>query len=109
MSLVDLFQDEEKKENGTVEGVATAIVTNNKDPEKWGRVKLQYTWREDKQESDWARVASSGAGKDRGTLWTPEVGDEVLVAFDKGNVDHPFVLSALWNGKDTPPAKIEDG
>jgi len=109
MSMLDLLQDEEKKENGTVEGVATATVTNNKDPNNWGRVKLRFTWREDKQESDWARVASAGAGNDRGSLWIPEVGDEVLVAFDKGNVDHPFVLGGLWNGTDEPPAKNEDG
>jgi len=109
MSLADLFQDEEKKENGTVEGVAIGIVTNNKDPDKLGRVKLTYPWREDKQESDWARVASLAAGNDRGTLWIPEVKDEVLVAFDKGDVQHPFVLGGLWNGKDKPPDKNDDG
>jgi uncharacterized protein involved in type VI secretion and phage assembly len=101
--------DEEKKEGDTVQGVALAKVTNNKDPSKWGRVKLEYTWKEKKLESDWARVASPGAGKDRGSLWIPEVGDEVLVAFDKGDINHPFVLGALWNGVDTPPEKNEDG
>ena len=109
MSLLDVFQDEEKKETGTVEGVAIAIVTNNKDPQNWGRVKLKYPWREDQQESEWVRVASLAAGSDRGTLWVPEVKDEVLVAFEKGNVNHPFVLGALWNGQDKPPAKNEDG
>jgi uncharacterized protein involved in type VI secretion and phage assembly len=109
MSWLDTFQDEEKKESGTVEGVAIAIVTNNKDPQNWGRVKLKYPWREDQQETEWVRVASLAAGQDRGTLWVPEVKDEVLVAFEKGNVDHPFVLGALWNGQDKPPAKNDDG
>jgi len=109
MSWLDMFQDEEKKESGTVEGVAIAIVTNNKDPQNWGRVKLKYPWREDQQESEWVRVAALAAGKDRGSLWVPEVKDEVLVAFEKGNVNHPFVLGALWNGQDKPPAKNDDG
>lgn len=107
--LLDLLQDDEKKENGTVAGVANAIVTNNKDPKGWGRVKVKYPWREDLQESEWVRVAALAAGKDRGTLWIPEKDDEVLVGFDKGDVNHPFVLGSLWNGADVPPEKNEDG
>ena len=61
------------------------------------------------RESEWARVVAAGAGKDRGTLWIPEVGDEVLVAFDKGDIDHPFVLGGLWNGSDVPPETNKDG
>ena len=109
MSLLDVFQDEEKKEGGTVEGVAIAIVTNNQDPQNLGRVKVKYPWREGSPESEWVRVAALAAGQDRGSLWVPEVQDEVLVAFDKGNIDHPFVLGGLWNGQDKPPAKNEDG
>ena len=109
MSLMDLVQDEEKIEDTTIQGVALAEVTNNKDPRKWGRVKVKYPWRENSPESDWARVAALAGGKDRGTLWLPEVGDEVLVAFDKGDIDHPFVLGGLWNGVDVPPETNDDG
>ena len=109
MSMLDLMQNEEKKENGNVEGVAIAEVTNNKDPKKLGRVKVKYPWREGAPESEWARVASLAAGKNRGTLWIPEVKDEVLVAFEKGDIDHPYVLGGLWNGPDEPPEKNEDG
>jgi|SRR5829696_4532149 len=109
MSLMDLVQDEEKIEDTTIQGVALAEVTNNKDPRKWGRVKVKYRWRENAPESDWARVAALAGGKDRGTLWLPEVGDEVLVAFDKGDIDHPFVLGGLWNGVDVPPETNDDG
>ena len=109
MGMLDLVQQEDKQENGNVEGVAIAQVTNNKDPQKLGRVKVKYPWRENSPESDWVRVASLAAGKDRGTLWIPEVGDEVLVAFEKGNVDHPIVLGSLWNGVDVPPETNEDG
>ena len=109
MSLMDLLQHEDKQETGTVEGVAIGLVTNNQDPEKMGRVKVKYPWQEGPRESYWARVAVMAAGKDRGTVWLPEVGDEVLLSFDKGSIEHPFVIGSLWNGKDTPPEKNDDG
>ena len=108
-SLLDILQDEDKKETSMIQGVANAVVTNNKDPSEWGRVKVKYPWRENNPESEWARVVAAGAGKDRGSLWIPEVGDEVLVAFDKGDIDHPFVLGGLWNGSDVPPETNKDG
>jgi uncharacterized protein involved in type VI secretion and phage assembly len=49
------------------------------------------------------------AGNDRGTWFLPEVGDEVLVAFDHGDVQHPYVLGALWNGQDQPAGENSDG
>lgn len=109
MSLLELLQNEDNRENGRIEGVALGLVTNNKDPEGLGRVKVKYPWREDSQESYWARLAVLAAGNDRGTLWLPEVGDEVLLAFDKGDIEHPYVLGALWNGKDKPPETNADG
>ena len=109
MSLLDMLQSEDKKESGSVEGAAIGLVTNNKDPEKLGRVKVKYPWREGSQESYWARLAVLAAGKDRGTLWIPEVGDEVLLSFDKGSIEHPYVIGSLWNGKDVPPETNADG
>lgn len=109
MSLFDLLQDEDQRENGRVEGVATGLVTNNQDPDGLGRIKVRYPWREDSQESYWARLAVLAAGKGRGTLWIPEVGDEVLLGFDKGDIEHPYVLGALWNGADKPPEDNADG
>jgi uncharacterized protein involved in type VI secretion and phage assembly len=90
-------------------GVAVGIVTNNKDPDKLGRVKLRFPWLSDADESNWARVMAPMAGKDRGFYALPEVNDEVLVVFEHGRVDHPYVLGALWNGKDTPPEDNSDG
>lgn len=109
MSLLTLLKDDDQRENGRVDGVATGIVTNNQDPEGLGRVKVKYPWREDSQESYWARLAVLAAGDNRGTLWLPEVGDEVLLAFDKGDIQHPYVLGSLWNGKDKPPETNSDG
>jgi uncharacterized protein involved in type VI secretion and phage assembly len=94
---------------GRFYGVAFAVVTNNKDPDQLGRVKLKLPWMADAAETDWARVVSPMAGKDRGLYFLPEVDDEVLVAFEHGNPESPYVLGALWNGKDKPPETNRDG
>jgi phage baseplate assembly protein V len=96
-------------EGGALTGVAVAIVAENDDPKGLGRVKLRYPWLETAGASNWARIAVPMAGADRGTYFLPEVGDEVLVAFDDGDIDHPYVLGALWNGEDEPPEDNADG
>jgi phage protein D/phage baseplate assembly protein gpV len=85
-------------------GVVPAVVTNTKDPDKWGRVKLKYPWMDEHQESWWARIVSVGAGGDSGMIAVPHVNDEVLVAFEQGDFNRPYVLGGLWNGKDKPPS-----
>jgi phage baseplate assembly protein V len=90
-------------------GVAFAVVTNNKDPDGLGRVKVKLPWMADDAETDWARVVAPMAGKGRGMYFLPEVDDEVLVAFEQGNPESPYVLGALWNGKDKPPENNSDG
>lgn len=84
-------------------GVAVGIVTNVNDPERQGRVKVRLPWLDDQHESDWARVAAPGAGGERGLMLLPEIDDEVLVAFEQGDINRPYVLGGLWNGKDKPP------
>ena len=90
-------------------GVTIGIVTNNKDPDGLGRVKTSLPWMADQVESDWARVVTPMAGAGRGIYFLPEVNDEVLVAFEHGNPDTPYVLGGLWNGKDKPPESNSDG
>jgi phage protein D/phage baseplate assembly protein gpV len=84
-------------------GLVPAIVSDVKDPAKLGRVKLTFPWLAKDFTSGWARVLQAGAGKDRGMLVLPEVGDEVLVGFEQGTFDAPYVLGGLHNGKDTAP------
>jgi uncharacterized protein involved in type VI secretion and phage assembly len=84
-------------------------VTNNQDPDALGRVKVRFPWLSDADESEWARIAAPMAGKDRGAYFLPEVDDEVLVAFEHGDPRFPYVIGALWNGKDAPPATNDDG
>lgn len=90
-------------------GVTIGVVTNNKDPDGLGRVKTSLPWMADQVESDWARVVTPMAGSGRGVYFLPEVNDEVLVAFEHGNPDTPYVLGGLWNGKDKPPESNSDG
>ena len=84
-------------------GVANALVTDVKDPLRQGRVKLRFPWLDDMYVSDWTRTVQFG-GSGGGGLIEPDVGDEVLVAFDRGALDHPFVIGGLYNGKDRPGA-----
>jgi phage baseplate assembly protein V len=95
--------------DGRFSGVAVAIVTNNKDPDGLGRVKVSLPWLGERVESDWTRVVTPVAGAGRGLYWLPEVDDEVLVAFEHGRPDSPYVLGGLWNGKDKPPESNQDG
>jgi phage protein D/phage baseplate assembly protein gpV len=83
-------------------GVNIGLVVNTKDPDNRGRVKVQFPWLPDPNESDWARVVQPGAGKGRGMVSLPEVGDEVLVAFQMGDPQVPIVIGNLYNGVDKP-------
>ncbi|MFJ9431590.1 VgrG-related protein [Streptomyces sp. NPDC101490] len=80
-------------------GVAVALVTNTKDPLSLGRVRLRFPWLSATYESGWCRVAQLG-GRGGGGLMLPEVDDEVLCAFDRGSLEHPYVLAGLYNGVD---------
>jgi len=83
-------------------GVEVAIVTNVKDPDKLGRVKVCFPRLATKPESDWIRVVQPAAGAGRGFYWLPHVEDEVLIAFERGEAHRPHVVGSLWNGKDKP-------
>ena len=109
MNLFDLLADERDDAAARVSGVVVGVVTNNQDPEGMGRVKLKFPWLSDEDESNWARVAAPMAGGGRGFYFLPEVEDEVLVAFEQGDVRFPYVVGSLWNGKDAPPASNDDG
>ena len=99
-TLIDLASPAPAREFGA--SVVVGIVTQNDDPQKMGRVRVKYPELGDEIESWWARMAAPGAGKERGQLMLPQVGDEVLVAFEHGDVQHPYVLGSLWNGHDEP-------
>ncbi len=84
-------------------GVVTGVVKSLKDPDGQGRVQLEFPWLEQSFRSAWAPIATPLGGKDRGMFFMPEEEDEVLVAFEQGDFDHPFIVGFLWNGVDIPP------
>jgi uncharacterized protein involved in type VI secretion and phage assembly len=86
-----------KRMDGVVVGIVKQIDA------KQGRIKVEYPWMQPSVRSSWAPVASLLAGKMRGAFFMPEIDDEVLVAFEHGDFDHPFIVGFLWNGVDTPP------
>jgi uncharacterized protein involved in type VI secretion and phage assembly len=108
-SLFDLLNSGSQHESGRIYGVVVGIVTNNKDPDGMGRVKVKFPWLSDQDESWWARIATVMAGSGRGSYFLPEVNDEVMIAFEHGDVRFPYVLGALWNGQDSPPTTNSDG
>ena len=111
MNFLEMLIETEEREASAsrIHGVVVGVVTNNQDPDGLGRVKVKFPWLSEADESTWARVAAPMAGKERGVYFLPEVEDEVLVAFEHGDARFPYVLGALWNGKDAPPAKNDDG
>jgi phage protein D len=84
------------------------IVTNNQDPMGWGRVKVKFPTLTEEHESNWARLVGLGAGPSRGFYNLPEVNDEVLVAFEHGDIHRPYVIGGVWNGQDPTPASIDN-
>lgn len=86
-----------------IPGVVIGTVIDVEDKEKLGRVKVRFPWLSDHDQSPWVRIATFMSGKQRGSWFMPEFEDEVLVAFEHGDVNHPFIVGFLWNGVDTPP------
>ncbi len=107
MSSMDLLMSNHQSNH--FYGVTIGIVTNNQDPDKLGRVKVKFPWLSLQDESNWARVLTPMAGNNRGIYFLPEVNDEVLVTFEQGDMNFPYILGSLWNGKDKSPIQNEDG
>jgi uncharacterized protein involved in type VI secretion and phage assembly len=84
-------------------GIVVGLVDDLEDPAGLGRVRLRFPHL-DGELSDWARLAAPMAGDGRGTFFRPEVGDEVLCAFEHGDPRRPYVVGALWSQADPPPS-----
>jgi phage protein D len=85
------------------------VVTNNRDPEHLGRVRVRYPALGPSAEGTWARIATLSAGKERGVLMLPVPGEEVLVGFEHDDTTRPYVLGSLFNGQDTPGEDLVHG
>jgi phage protein D len=105
-TLLRLINGDQKK--GKQTGLAIGIVTDNQDPQGWGRVKVKYPSLSSEHASDWTRVVAIGGGDQRGIEFLPEVNDEVLVGFEMGDIHYPYILGGLWNGVEAPPKTNSD-
>jgi uncharacterized protein involved in type VI secretion and phage assembly len=106
MKLEQLFYQQirtSESESGRVNEALIGIVTDNKDPDKLGRVKVKFPVLSEQDATHWVPVLMQGAGKKRGWFFIPEVNDEVLVMFEQGDLNSPIIIGAMWNGKDKPP------
>ena len=99
-------------ERNRLYGAYPAQVTDIKDPDSQGRVKVKLPWSPDTGDGSyqvWARLAVLMAGANRGTWFIPDPNDEVLVMFEGGDPRRPYVVGMLWNGQDTPPETMDGG
>jgi type VI secretion system secreted protein VgrG len=85
-----------------------AIVKDRQDPENLGRVKVNFFWQDSQQLSPWLRLASLNAGKSRGFFSVPEVGEEVLIGFEGGDAERPYIIGSLYNKDSTPHSDGKD-
>ena len=102
-----LHADETRPSNEHIPGVVVAMVVSLQDPENLGRVQVKYPWLPKNKgaelSSAWARIANPMAGAEWGTHFLPEVNGEVLVAFDHGDMDFPYIIGALYSNVNKPP------
>lgn len=93
-------------------GVYPALVTDIKDPDNQGRVKVSLPWSPDPggaRYEAWARLATMMGGNNRGSWFVPDTNDEVLVSFEGGDTRRPYVIGGLWNGTDAAPESMDGG
>jgi uncharacterized protein involved in type VI secretion and phage assembly len=89
--------------DGDFSGVLIGIVKDRDDPQGEGRIQVTFPSFGDEIESFWAAIAYPMAGKGRGFRFSPEIGDECLVAFDRNDAENPYIVGFLHNGRDKPP------
>ena len=109
--ILDLFSEEEQEtaKASKINGIVVGKVTSNKDEENCGRIKVTFEWLSDENETDWIRISNFMAGNDRGSMFVPEVDDEVICAFLHGDINRPICLGALHGMENKSPAKTDDG
>jgi uncharacterized protein involved in type VI secretion and phage assembly len=96
----DLFTTADER----IYGVLLGTVKDNMDMTGLGRVQVSLPTLADME--PWARVAAPFAGSDYGHYSLPQVDDEVLVAFERGDPRHPYVIGSLWSMTSRPPAEL---
>jgi uncharacterized protein involved in type VI secretion and phage assembly len=93
-----------------IDSLIVGLVTNNKDPDQMGRVKVKLPALSN-EESFWVPVAVPAAGNERGLSMLPVQGEQVIIGFENGDPSHPYVLGSVFNGSDKPGSEmaVDDG
>ena len=111
------YRARETTEKPSVHGTETAVVVGPDGEEiktdEWGRIRIQFHW--DREERDnagdnvcWSRVAQSLAGTGWGAIYTPRIGQEVVVTFLQGDPDRPLVTGVVYNGTHKVPYTLDE-
>ncbi len=111
-----VFRPRRKTPKPVIKGIQTAVVVGPKGEEiytdKYGRVKVQFHWdregKRDEKSSCWIRVASIFAGGQYGAIFTPRIGQEVIVDFLEGDPDQPLITGRVYNADLMPPYPLPD-
>jgi type VI secretion system secreted protein VgrG len=85
-----------------------AVVKDNNDPDKLGRVRVSFFWQENNMMSPWIRPVNQYSGTGRGFYFIPEKGDEVIVGFEGGDAERPYLIGSVYNGLNKPDAVLSD-
>lgn len=83
----------------------SAVVKDIDDPEKMGRVRVQFFWQVDNDKSPWLRIVTPSGGADKGLYLIPELDEEVLVGFEDLNAEKPYIIGSFYNGKNKPDSE----
>ena len=95
--------------SGSVNNPVIAIVEDNVDPDRMGRIRVKFPTLPGEPNSWWLRQSSPNASEEFGLYALPEIGDEVLVVFLQGDLNQGVIIGQHWNGVDVPPPEAEDG
>src|SRR2546421_494732 len=101
-----LAQGTESPQDYQAFSITTATVIDNKDTTGEMRVQVRIPWFPDAE--PWVRVAVLMSGRERGTFFIPQENDEVLLAFNLGDIRESYVIGSVWNGVDKPPFTNSD-
>lgn len=98
--------------SGVLPGIVVGPKGETKHVDKFGRVRVRFPWRNppfsnsEDGDSGWVRVAQLATGVGTTAMWIPDIGDEVVLAFEHGDPHRPVIIGSLWNGKDLPPSSL---